>query len=70
MTYQDEGELERLLAHWAATRSLTDAQVVSIRATVLSSRQTNLDADWLWSLLRPLTALIDRAEEVVPYVAL
>lgn len=66
--------LEQLLADWAATRRLTDVQIASIRATVLASREARteheLDADWLWSLLRPLTSLIDNTGDVVPYVQL
>ena len=67
MTESDE--LDRLLAAWATRYRLTQVQVASVRAHVASSESAApaaLDAEWLWSLLRPVTALVDRLELAEP----
>ena len=60
-------ELDRLLAEWAAHQRLTDLQVRELRTRVLAAAQpedeASLDSEWLWSLLRPLTALLDRLDD-------
>ena len=67
MTESDE--LDRLLAAWATRYRLTEAEVASVRANVASSENAapaTLDAEWLWSLLQPVTALVDRLELAEP----
>lgn len=63
----DFAELDHLLAEWAARQRLTDLQAKELRAQVLASVQleddAQLDSDWLWSLLRPLTALLVRLDD-------
>jgi hypothetical protein len=64
-----EQVLERRLALWAATRRMSDAQLLAVRASVLSmdplrDAAHGFDTDRLWSLLRPVTDLIDRAADV------
>ena len=71
-------ELDRLLADWAATHRLTPEQVAQVRASVLATpvEERTLDPEWFWSLLRPLTALLDQIGDpdephtVVPYLKL
>jgi hypothetical protein len=43
---------------------MTSDQISALRARVLASAPTeeSLDADWLWSLLKPVTRLIDRLD--------
>lgn len=67
-------ELDRLLAEWAARHRLTAEQEAQVRASVLATpvAERELDADWLWSLLRPVTALLDQLvdpDESRPVVA-
>jgi len=55
-------ELSELLTFWAARQRLTEVQIADIRASVLAASgeaATTLDADWLWSLLRPVTDLLE-----------
>jgi hypothetical protein len=44
---------------------MTSDQVSALHARVLASAPTDesMDADWLWSLLRPVTRLIDRLDD-------
>lgn len=71
-------DLDRLLADWAAANRLSVAQVAQVRASVLATQveERGLDADWFWSLLRPVTALLDQLGDpdepraVVPYLKL
>jgi hypothetical protein len=74
-------ELDALLAEWAAEQRLTDQQVATLRANVLAEGELRFDAEWFWSLLRPVTSLLDqpagralqRLEErgvLVPYLQL
>lgn len=71
-------DLDRLLADWAAANRLSVAQVAQVRASVLATpvEERGLDADWFWSLLRPVTALLDQLGDpdepraVVPYLKL
>jgi hypothetical protein len=62
-------ELNRLLADWALPHRLSETEIASVRANVLAAVNTEtpvvLDSDWLWSLLRPVTALLDDAGDVV-----
>ena len=64
-----EAELTRRLGLWANARKLSELDAASIRAQVLASETSvaapAFDADWLWSLLRPVT---DLAEMRVPNV--
>ena len=53
-------ELEDLLAEWGATHRLTAPQTATVRANVLANVESRFDADWLWSLLRPVTSLIEQ----------
>jgi len=70
-------ELDHLLANWAIAHRLADGDAMDIRANVLAtstSADSVFDADWLWSLLRPVTALMDRASDErgspLPYLQL
>jgi len=60
----ESDELSRLLAAWAARHRLSSAQVSGVRAQVLATGSVPdvLDADWLWSLLRPVTALVEHLD--------
>jgi hypothetical protein len=54
--------LDALLARWADRHQLTEAHIETIRAAALgesSPPTSEPDADWLWDLLRPVTALLD-----------
>jgi hypothetical protein len=54
--------LDALLARWAGRYQLTDEQAGAVRAAILQSTAeppVELDADWLWGLLRPVTSLLD-----------
>ena len=64
--------LEQLLSRWAAQYRLAPEQSAAIRAEVLRRAPTQLDSDWLWRWLRPLTALLDETEGAytVPYLKL
>lgn len=53
-------ELDDLLAEWGATHRLTALQAATVRANVLANVESRFDADWLWSLLRPVTALMEQ----------
>jgi hypothetical protein len=66
-------ELDRRLALWASARRLRPDDLVSIRKHVLAhvsepvaevDSEPLVDADWLWSLLRPVTALLERSADV------
>jgi hypothetical protein len=67
-------QLDELLAQWARDQQLTAGEARVVRETVLGA-ESELDADWLWRLLRPVTDLLegphrlyDRVE--VPYLRL
>jgi len=54
--------LDELLGRWAASQQLSTAQVESIRRVARGAADGNQDApdvDWLWSLMRPVTSLLD-----------
>jgi hypothetical protein len=51
--------LDQLLEHWAETYRLTPAQSASVRESVLRQAEPEIDPDWLWTLLRPVTKLVD-----------
>lgn len=64
-----EAELDRRLAAWAAARRAGADDLDTIRAQILArvtepvvelERESAFDPDWLWSLLRPVTALIEQ----------
>lgn len=71
-------DLDRLLAEWTAANRLSVEQVAQVRASVLATpvEERALDADWFWSLLRPVTALLDQIRDpdeprtVLPYLKL
>ena len=57
-----DSQLDDLLAEWAAARRLDDGEIAAIRASVFATAadpERSLDADWLWHLLRPVTALLE-----------
>jgi hypothetical protein len=71
MTTPDE--LEQLLSEWAAHHQLSPEQSAAIRGDVLrSAADPQLDPDWLWRFLRPLTTLLDQtdADSTIPYLKL
>jgi hypothetical protein len=54
--------LDALLARWAGMYRLTDEQATTVRAAILESTAeppAELDTDWFWGLLRPVTSLLD-----------
>ena len=56
--------LDELLAHWADRYRLSNAEAVAIRdaiyrADIGSVDSKDIDAAWLWNLLRPVTNLLD-----------
>jgi hypothetical protein len=69
-----EPELDRRLGVWAAARRLGPDDLERIRAQVLARVSTegvstdqidesSFDPEWLWSLLRPVSALMDTSVE-------
>jgi hypothetical protein len=55
-----DAELTRRLALWATARRLSEVDAATIRANVLTSETSPaIDSDWLWSLLRPVTELVE-----------
>jgi hypothetical protein len=53
---------DTLLNRWGALRRLDDNQASAVRAAirqVAAEPPAELDADWLWGLLRPVTSLLD-----------
>ena len=70
-----EPELDRRLHTWAAARRLGSDDLEHIRARVLArvraegvstiqiDDESSFDAEWLWSLLRPVSALMDMSGE-------
>jgi len=55
-------QLDALLASWASANRITDEQASTVHAAILqrtSEAQVELDVEWFWSLLRPVTALLD-----------
>jgi hypothetical protein len=62
MTEPDQ--LTALLSAWAAQQRMTSGEVSVLRARILASASAEAaeapDADWLWSLLKPVTRLLDR----------
>ena len=62
MSTSDQLDLDALLARWAGSQRLTDAQASAVHKAILMSTgepQLELDADWFWGLLRPVTDLLD-----------
>ncbi|HET6315799.1 MAG TPA: hypothetical protein VFG86_05030 [Chloroflexota bacterium] len=51
-------QLDELLAQWARSHQLTYAQSEQIRGAIVRS-EGQQDEDWLYDLLRPVTALLD-----------
>jgi hypothetical protein len=51
--------LDLLLERWAETYRLTPAQSASVRASILRQGEPEIDPDWMWNLLRPVTTLLD-----------
>jgi hypothetical protein len=52
--------LDDLLGAWSARYRLSEAQSAAVRAVVLTAaRNVELDPDWLWDLLKPVTGLLD-----------
>ena len=51
--------LDVLLERWAATYRLTAAQSASVRAAVLRPDQPEADPEWMWTLLQPVSKLLD-----------
>jgi hypothetical protein len=64
-------DLDVLLSRWAGSRRLTEAQIAELRERVLASAaeaDVELDADWMWSMLRPMTSLLERSFRHWPFV--
>ena len=64
----NEMELERRLTQWAAARRLSETDLASIRARAVTPAAVidaapGFDTDWLWSLLRPVTDLVEQTAE-------
>ena len=59
----EDDELSQLLAAWGARQRLTHEIAADIHSTVLAARESEaesaFDLDWFWSLLQPVTALLD-----------
>jgi hypothetical protein len=55
-------ELSELLTLWAERQRLRASDVDQLRALVLIAAKSDavLDADWLWTLLRPVTDLVEQ----------
>jgi hypothetical protein len=51
--------LDDVLARWADQHHLSPQEAAAVRAVVLEPETIGLDADWLWSLLRPVTDLLE-----------
>jgi hypothetical protein len=51
--------LDTLLTDWAVRHQLTEAESAAIRRQVVPRNQPDPDVEWLWDLLRPVTALLD-----------
>jgi hypothetical protein len=54
--------LDELLGRWAVCLQVCWAQVVAVRGVARGAADGNQDApdvDWLWSLMRPVTTLLD-----------
>ena len=55
-------QLDTLLTRWAAVRRLDDKQASAVYVAILQATAeppAELDADWFWALLRPVTSLLD-----------
>jgi hypothetical protein len=56
-------QLDTLLTRWAAVRRLDDKQANALHAAIVQRAAeqppAEVDADWLWGLLRPVTSLLD-----------
>ena len=69
-----ESQLNEHLARWASSRRLDARDLAAIRGLVLArvsepvsaelTSEPSFDSEWLWSLLRPVTALIERGAGV------
>jgi hypothetical protein len=69
-----ESQLDERLAVWANARRLGSDDLAAIRGLVLArvservsaelDSEPGLDSEWLWSLLRPVTALIEWTADV------
>jgi hypothetical protein len=51
--------LDELLARWSVSYRLSAAEVASVRRTAMREEQNEIDAEWLWDLMRPVTRLLD-----------
>jgi hypothetical protein len=58
--------LDDALRDWAGRHQLGHAEVSAIRSAVVHS-ETELDPDWLWRLLEPVTNLLDRHSRLVTW---
>ena len=59
-----EAELDRRLAMWAAARRLSDEEFAGIRAHVVADAAPAFDTEWLWTMLRPVTELVDLTVDI------
>ena len=51
--------LDDLLARWAVSYQLSAAEAASVRRAAMREKDEEIDADWLWDLMRPVTRLLD-----------
>lgn len=58
-----DSELDRLLVVWGAQHRLSDRQAADVLSKVVGEPRQTLEAEWLWSLLRPVTDLLQRMDE-------
>ena len=52
-------ELDLLLAEWGDSHRLSQTDAAVVRGNVLAVAESRFDTEWFWSLLRPLTSLIE-----------
>ena len=53
--------LDDVVARWAQQQQLTEAESATMRSAILAGAggDSDDDPDWLWDLLKPVTALLD-----------
>jgi hypothetical protein len=50
--------LDELVSRWSAQQQLTNAEILAVRNAIVRP-ESERDAEWLWDLLTPVTALLD-----------
>jgi hypothetical protein len=51
--------LDQLLERWAEAYRVTPAQASAMRESILRQAEPDVDPEWMWNLLRPVTKLLD-----------